>query len=736
MFAFFFFFFGCFRKTIFAYLICTMNLAIHRHVINTLRCSNPIVKVIGFRFAYSELLAYSPSLSFVCLATEHHNNNNNNNNTQLLAGSWFPFFNLLQSKTFSVIQLLRKQKTTLNIRYCQKQKKKKKTKKDIHTKFYLDQEAFEVAIRLCIFSYSKVCIFLVKNFKMYRIYTNTLLFKHMLVFYLCTVWISGHTDGFKLFSSKQTGSSKKNTLESCRKNRDCRKGLRCSAYEFLGPPRPCTRMSSTCYCLPNKGPLHCPAGGNERICPKGEACAQTLGGNLFCVGCEVFETLSDRFEPISKDSCTRDGRPPPTSTLTPGRTGDLCSVVRKCASDLNCIDSGTSFECGRFSTRCTCVPKGNRVTYCNSSKICKKGEVCARNTVEGQQYCVSCDAARFFFFHTLVNPNDPKCNAALQQPQRPIPYFPESPDGYTLDTCRNQIECRDNLKCREFGAKKSCSRNSFLCVCQEPGNKFRSCKNSTECSKTRPGEVCATGPTTPLDKGPICVSHIYDQENFPNDVIVIKPFPKYGSTLTGENCTSELDCVRNLDRNLACTHPSEQFGGCAGRVGCTCQPIRRQVCESDSDCPRDEVCVNIRDAKNRFYCKAKNVLEPFEFRINKLKPTPTPTFAKHSQWLGQNCSTSDDCANSNNPNDRIVRKCIHTMERYVECDGSTASCVCKAVEFKNRKLNSVEASCKKKSECGKEELCVEYIGTVSVGRKTGFCLAKALYRNETFAEIP
>lgn len=571
---------------------------------------------------------------------------------------------------------------------------------------------------------------------MYRIHMNASFFKYMLVFVMLTSWISGHTDAFRMISTKQAQSPRNNTLERCRKNRHCRKDLECSAFDFEGPPTPCTRSNATCYCLSSNRPLPCGADENDQVCPTGETCAQTLGGNLFCVGCKAFKTLSHRYKPISKGSCKGNNRPTPPSTPTPGRTGDFCSIVHKCASDLNCIDSKSELNCARFSTRCTCALKGNRLRPCTSSKDCKKGEVCARDMVEGDEHCFSCDAARSYFQLTLVDDDDPKCKAAWQGPPRLIPHFPESPDGYTLDTCRDQIECRGDLQCREFRAAKNCSRNSFLCVCQEDGNKFHSCEKSTECRKRRRGEVCATGLSTPLDNGPVCVSHIYDQENFPNEVVVRKPLPKYRTGSTGQSCSSELDCVQE---NMACTHPSEQYGGCAGRRGCTCQPIRRHVCGSNSDCPTGEVCVNIRDAKNRNYCKAKNTLdEPLEILVNEAKSTPTPTptqtYKKQSQWLDQPCSTSDDCAN---PDNSIIRKCIHIMERYAECDGSRASCVCKAVEIKERKLKSVVAVCRNKSQCGEGESCVEYADTITVGKRTGFCSASVLVdgKEEEFTKI-
>lgn len=544
-----------------------------------------------------------------------------------------------------------------------------------------------------------------------------------------------------------------NTLEGCSTSEHCREGLQCQSFGFTGtPPSTCTSNSTfPCYCFPPK-PVRCSAQPAERPCPTGETCAQSTGGNLLCIGCNAIVDLAPRYEALTKGACDKiingtdddedddgddddDDDPmitpqtfgsPSPAPVSPGRTFDLCSVVFPCAKDLKCIDSKESFRCAMFSTRCHCVPKKGGFKKCQSSKTCKNRDVCALNTIEGDKYCVSCDAAQSYFFLTLVDGNDPNCKQINPKFLRQTPYFVESPDGYTLDTCSDKIQCRDDLECREFGQKRMCSKNSLLCVCQEPDNPFHTCDTSTDCQKRRKGEVCATGRDQPLNSGPVCVSHIYDQENFPNDVIVRQPFPKYGSSVTGQTCSSELDCVQNL----ACTHPSESFGGCAGRTGCTCEAIRRHVCRKSNDCPTGEVCVNVRGAKNKNYCKHKSALDSqieISSHLAQLAAIPDPPSAASSEvkWIGELCRTSSDCAQG----DHIKRKCLNVLQRYGECDDPKSACVCKAIFpiNKNSKVKKSDAAvCGKKSDCGQMESCVQYIDTVSRSKKPGFCISHIL----------
>lgn len=536
-----------------------------------------------------------------------------------------------------------------------------------------------------------------------------------------------------------------NTLESCSTSENCRDGLQCKSFGFTStPPSACTSKSTfPCYCFPPQ-PVRCSAQSKTRPCPTGETCAQSTGRNLLCIGCKALVDLASRYEAITKGACDEhingtgiddedDGgddntgnpqtpRPPSPVPVAPGRSGDLCSVVFKCARDLKCIDSIDSYKCAMFSRRCHCVPKRGSFVKCESSKTCKKREVCALNTIEGDKYCVSCDAAQTYFFLNLVDDNDPKCKKIDEKFLRPIPYYPESSDGYTLDTCSHKIQCRDDLECRAFGGKKNCTKNSPFCVCKEPNNQFHKCNTSTECQNRREGEVCATGRDGPLDNGPVCVSHIYDQENFPNDVIVRPPFPKYGFRVTGEACFSELDCVQNL----ACTHPSEDFGGCAGRRGCKCAAIRRHVCEEDGDCPGKESCVNVRGAKNKNYCKAESAIDrQTEISSRLAQRVVLPTNKTKLKWIGDFCNTSDECAMG----DHIKRKCLNLLQRFGECDDPNSACVCKAV-FPISKNSKVEksnaAECAEKDDCGQMESCVQYLDTVSRSKKPGFCLSHSL----------
>lgn len=520
-----------------------------------------------------------------------------------------------------------------------------------------------------------------------------------------------------------------NTLEGCRTNRDCRKDLRCKSLRSgqLSPTSCPATSKIPCYCYPRR-PVQCSGRPEERRCPIGETCAQSLGNNVFCLGCNALVDLAPQYSPVNKGDCNVSvpTNSPAPAPYVPARTADLCSVVSPCAKDLRCADSSNGLECGRFSTRCHCVAKKGGPNSCKSSNECPHSDVCAFHTIEGAKVCVSCDAARSFVFYNLVLHDDPKCKPSSNALQRSVPHFREASDGYTLDTCTDAVHCRDQLDCREFGRSKRCSKKSFFCVCQEPDNALHPCETSTDCAIRRVGEVCASGNALPSDRSNVCVSHIYKQENFPNDIFVKEPLPGYGSNVTGEACLGELDCVENL----ACTHPSDDFGGCAGRFGCTCQPIRLHVCEGDADCPPREVCVNVRSAKSKNFCKAESAVDHvLEYIVsNDDSDGYFVKRRKNSTWLGELCRDSHDCVNDR----RFDRKCLHFLERYGECDGDRQACICKAVfpTAGNKHIHrSKIANCGKKSECGAGEQCVQFKDTVAQSRKPGFCLAKTIASN-------
>lgn len=545
-----------------------------------------------------------------------------------------------------------------------------------------------------------------------------------------------------------------NTLERCFRNEDCRPDLTCKSYGFsISPPTACSASSTEpCFCFPKK-PLVCSREPTNHPCHAAEACAQSTSGNIFCVGCKALIDLSERYTPVLNDSCKvdagngsgngsddddddddsddekddEDDSYSPGSQLSPspapyglGRTEDLCSIVYPCAKDLRCVESGTPYECARFSTRCHCTTKSGNLRNCKSSNNCKRGEVCAMNTVVGNKYCISCDAAETNFYYQLENNTD--CKSDSTRRIRPIPYYAEPPDGYTLDTCTHDLQCRDTLKCLDPKRKKPCSPKSGLCVCTDPVNDLRDCQSSTDCSAVRAGEVCATGVFPPINKKPKCVSHIYDQENLPLDVTVREPFPSYRNGATGDPCSGELDCAREL----SCTHPSNAFGGCAGRVGCTCQPIKLQVCDKDTDCGRvNEVCVRIIDSRTKPFCKSKEAIDnEFEERVTTVDTTgPVPKHKRKSRWIGESCSRPVECMDDDN----FSRGCFHVLERYEACYGDRASCICKAVaQGGAKKRESVVADCSQKSDCGSNELCVQYEETVPEGNNSGFCLASTI----------
>lgn len=444
-----------------------------------------------------------------------------------------------------------------------------------------------------------------------------------------------------------------------------------------------------------------------------------MDGNVLCVGCKALIDLSNRYTETVLGSCTKDAQGNgKDQEYIPGRTEDLCSYVDGCANDLKCTDSFDGSECLRFSLRCQCLPKNGRPTECVSSDTCPGGETCVRHTILDKKICVSCHAARHIYHY--VEEEKGKCNAKKYNKPRDIPVYPTSPDGYSLDTCTNDIQCRKGLKCKEYSKKQDCSKNDTLCVCLKPKG-LTECKNNKKCHDKQKGEVCANG-SFPLKRNRgMCVSHVYDTENLPNDVYVEAPLER-GNNLSGDGCSSELDCAYPR----ACTHPSDEFGGCAGRKNCVCQPILRDVCDdSGNGCVKGEKCVNVPDAKNKNYCKSKKVPDSFlENEIGKeVEELPTG-----GGWIGDTCKTSEDCKDA-----EFERKCYHFLERFEDCDGDRKGCLCMPEIKEDTRGRILESKkCTGKNGCGRGESCVKYIDSLE---NEGFCYSKDAEANDPTLDI-
>lgn len=415
-----------------------------------------------------------------------------------------------------------------------------------------------------------------------------------------------------------------------------------------------------------------------------------------------------------------DIKPSGSMQTSLGLIGDYCSVNDSCRDGLNCY-SPESGLCDTSSIYCVCTPReGENGAGCQLSSECiDPSETCVTDTTSNQTSCVSCNVALTYVFHQPIEgleETERQCRDNGNTVPRPFPTYVEPPNGLTFDRCELDVDCRGPLDCYDVSAGQNptpCSPNSETCRCLDTSSGFKNCASSEDCQR---GEVCSS--TTGNEwEGTACVSMIYSQETNSSDLTILPPLPVYGSGVTGDQCNEELDC----EKSLACTHTDHPYGMCRGRTGCTCQPLRNEVCTETSDCERaGEMCVNVPGSVGKAFCKSRKTMQDSLYykEVGKSSPEPTPTIFPTNGWIQEACSTDDDCVIDRN----FERVCMHLQEEYGFCN-ERPMCFCKPLVQPNNSSTtgmrqSGPSECKQASDCGNGESCVAFSGSI---HKLGSC---------------
>lgn len=506
-----------------------------------------------------------------------------------------------------------------------------------------------------------------------------------------------------LFAPYSALACNAHTLERCTSIDSCA-GLRIclgrnAQRTVVSCPSPNT---PNCFCAPQSAFIDCT---HDTDCPTHETCVtSSRTDRQLCVGCNaLLENIPGRIykrvnHETSMRKCNVEQRVPC------GRSLDFCSPTKPCLPRLNCVDrinESVVFLCSSQSSACRCEPGAGQqfFTPCsnnnnkkNNNNKCPYRETCTYATVNNVNACLSCDVARTdLFFRSHLQ----SCAAVTP---RPNPSYQISPNGLSFDLCDANLLCIGSRRCRQYvdvskpvlGTKRCAGLDNTLCFC-EPKN-LQSCKTSNDCSQR--GELCATIPRLGLKH--TCVS-----------AALIQSVPKrrrtvfgtvqhqfignkhIGHKVTGDQCKFDWDCLSPR----RCTHLRDVFGGCAGRDACTCEPLQRQLCTTDSDCFRDEKCVNYVDGKTRPFCLSNSVVSK---NVNIQGPwfkRPIHTAVPVAGLTGDPCRTQMDCRGK-------MRSCQHANEVAGGCR-NRAFCFCQSEKKKGN-----GNGCKMSSECEQGEICV------------------------------
>lgn len=485
---------------------------------------------------------------------------------------------------------------------------------------------------------------------------------------------------------------KKRTLESCESDESCAASLRCLGRTSDGEIGLCPNPGiPNCLCAPLGAFVDC---NKDSDCPQLEGCAVSpRSGRKICTGCGLIVDKSKNY--VSADpSSNKCSQPAPPC----GRTLDFCSGDFPCFSPLQCIDSnqGRNFLCGDNGP-CKCEPPQSQpLQSCASRSDCPARETCAEDTRTGVLKCISCDVAQNDFNY-IVKPGD-VCNGVAP---RPNPSYPPSSNGLTFDLCASDLMCQGGRTCKQFidisaplDGVKPCSSRNELCFCHSG---VKSCENSYDCPT---GEVCADADRIGVFKG--CVSAAL-LATIPKDEFNIRgqrPVPD-GFGRTGQKCKFDWECKSPR----RCTHMADTYGDCAGREACTCEPLFRQVCSTDSDCPTaGERCVNYIDGLTQPFCI-------FEQAANQDPSLKAPGFKRStSNKIPGNGNTLDPCRDDTDC--KGSRTCQHRNEERRSCNNREL-CVCKPSTFKK---------CKKSADCGSfMEVCALIKDSIPA---TGMCTSR------------
>lgn len=540
---------------------------------------------------------------------------------------------------------------------------------------------------------------------------------------LCVVWGISH--------GQECSRSKKLQFESCTSTSDCYStgadffsGATCLGRDTKDQLAECpTKGVDTCACVPRGAIRFCTS---DSECPDETYCGTSpRNGASLCVGCLSYDDDKIGFKPLennpSRCKATVDAQLHPPC----GRALDFCSDTLPCKQPYSCLYRGTKeiFKCGSGTIPCQCyVPtlgNGNgkvvkaAIQECSTNADCDDREVCALQTFDSKKACVSCDYATKNPFYTASTSALAKCKQMKVSRSAPKYYQPSS-NGRTLDVCVSDDQCTGSRKCVQFKnfsmgetnilKTKKCEGESNLCFCKRA--KLTPCTASKQCQI---GESCATTDIIGVSKK--CVSNSFiaslSAENY-ELVGGFHPNPSTVNRLTGQKCKFDWQC----GGSRRCTHITENWGGCAGRKSCLCQPLEATECVTDSACGNGERCMRYTDGKEDSFCGHPELVSRFpeiEFvRSTQKQGSDSATVDAGTGLTGDPCLTAKDCKSG--------RFCRHINEQKGFC-GSRKFCKCVVKEPKKNQCRSV-------ANCIDGEVCVDIKDSVP---SQAACMSKSAF---------
>lgn len=507
-------------------------------------------------------------------------------------------------------------------------------------------------------------------------------------------------------------SAQGNTFDDCSQSSDCRQDLYCikvfPTYLTL-----CPGKRSGCRCQPLSVDRTIKCESHLDDCPRGEGCAKYYHLS-FCVSCLALQKPIANLRPFNKKVCQSTPSPFPSPTPSPKPPNhrlDFCSDTQTCVESLRCL-SDQRYPCFRSDVKCNCLSKYNNDPKCSSPSQCTSPkETCARNIITNATSCVSCKYLQQSVFHVPYLSDGSECPPISRND---FPNYPMSGNGFTLDFCKDDIQCQPGLKCTDGSDSKTCTNPSFsLCSCRNVQKGPQLCSQS-EMRSCRKGEVCAKSRGTGISEC-ISISVLYNDMQLPLPRYVFNAtLTLHGSGRTGEWCKTDWDC----DSNTRCRHMSEPAanGGCAGRRACSCEPLLRTPCTSNKDCRTREICVKHLDSYGDPFCLSSRIRRPY--MVYPVGSSPSLPLNQGSGWAGDDCKSSDDC--------RPGRECRHITESFGSCNGSRRGCICKILKG---------ARCSHNWQCAfknSSELCVIIKDSL---RTEGRCISKARLSREDYRNL-
>lgn len=536
------------------------------------------------------------------------------------------------------------------------------------------------------------------------------------------------------------------TFDSCWSQLQCADDRLCvirdpkstNDLDLCAPPTKNDRYTS-CFCWPHPNTIPC---SSSDACRTPEACALSKNDpRPFCVSCNFLKTSSDfTLTNSSDDSCNAvsSATPSPTSAKrTPVLDKivvfsllafDFCTATVHCADGYKCASDYHINEvrrCIPVNTACSCRPQVR--LNCTASTTCPSNQLCVRDTRYDESYCASCRITAQQVHLIPLNGNN-SCKATAIPPPTPPPS-PLGPNGLTFDPCYKDSQCQSTRHCVSVSSNFTTNPCSSLrdtlsdklndkifvpCVClPHDFDAVLPCTKSSDCELH---EVCSTLQMAPI---PYCISANFFKNQRRNEIKEVGPrnsenqVENSAALLSGDSCSFDWDCLAPR----RCTHITEQNGACAGRRACTCEPLSfKTPCRRDTDCPADELCVNIVDARSDPFCRSAHAvagLDRFERMDDKRPdysdPSPAELLLERSPagpglgLPGDVCTVDDDCVDNS--------ECRHITEQQGSCNGRRA-CTCE---------HSMLSNCTVAENCTRHEMCAVVQDAV---RDVGECRSK------------